>query len=281
MTKPRDGYNWVRVPFCKEERNVCVCIGACYNAWVKSLVFHAFFIPEGSNGIVQIDGDKWREQRRFALHTLRDFGVGRALMEEMITMEVQTTLKHLNKCFLQVTTLMKHVEKSCGSDGKEIRLCPSIAVCVGNIINNMLFGIRFNQDNSYMHRLHSLLDDQSHTVMQPIMGAYIAFPITSKIPVINGRWNHLMGIKKELLSFLETQIQEHRDNWRDEMIEQEPEDLTFAYMIEVEKRKRNGEDVGFFEWVTISWESLRLLFSVINSWQCCCLTCSLLAWKLQ
>ncbi|CAI2336588.1 unnamed protein product [Caenorhabditis sp. 36 PRJEB53466] len=204
-------------------------------------------IMEGSNGIVQIDGDKWREQRRFALHTLRDFGVGRPLMEEMITMEV--------------TTLMNHMEQSCGIEGKEIRLCPSIAVCVGNIINNMLFGIRFNQDNSYMHRLHSLLDDQSHTVMQPIMGAYIAFPVTSKIPIINGEWNRLMGIKKELLQFLDCQIQEHRDNWRDEIVEQEPEDLTFAYMIEVEKRKRNGEDIGFFDDQQLKMLLLDLFFA--------------------
>ncbi|KAF1764546.1 hypothetical protein GCK72_004495 [Caenorhabditis remanei] len=204
-------------------------------------------IMEGSNGIVQIDGDKWREQRRFALHTLRDFGVGRPLMEQMITLEV--------------TTLMSHMEKSCGPNCKELQLCPSIAVCVGNIINNMLFGLRFNQDNSYMHRLHNLLDDQSHTVMQPIMGAYIAFPITTKVPMINGEWNRLMGIKKELLEFLEGQIQKHRDGWRDEMIEQEPEDLTYAYMIEVEKRKRNGENVGFFDDQQLKMLLLDLFFA--------------------
>uniref|UniRef100_A0A8R1E3E9 Uncharacterized protein n=1 Tax=Caenorhabditis japonica TaxID=281687 RepID=A0A8R1E3E9_CAEJA len=205
-------------------------------------------IMEGSNGIVQIDGDKWREQRRFALHTLRDFGVGRPLMEHMITMEV--------------TTLIYHLDQLCSTpDAQKVRLCPSIAVCVGNIINNMLFGIRFTQDNSYMHRLHSLLDEQSHTVMQPIMGAYIAFPITSKMPIINGEWNRLMAIKKELLQFLETQIEAHRENWREEMMEQEPEDLTYAYMIEVEKRKRNGEDVGFFDDLQLKMLLLDLFFA--------------------
>ncbi|EGT38304.1 hypothetical protein CAEBREN_16222 [Caenorhabditis brenneri] len=204
-------------------------------------------IMEGSNGIVQIDGDKWREQRRFALHTLRDFGVGRPLMEQMITLEV--------------TTLMNHMEKSCGLSSAEVHLCPSIAVCVGNIINNMLFGLRFNQDNSYMHRLHNLLDDQSHTVMQPIMGAYIAFPVSTRIPLVNGQWNHLMGIKKELLEFLEGQIQNHRETWREEMMEQEPEDLTYAYMIEVEKRKRNGEDVGFFDDQQLKMLLLDLFFA--------------------
>uniref|UniRef100_A0A1I7TB72 Cytochrome P450 n=1 Tax=Caenorhabditis tropicalis TaxID=1561998 RepID=A0A1I7TB72_9PELO len=203
---------------------------------------------EGSNGIVQIDGDKWREQRRFALHTLRDFGVGRPLMEQMITLEV--------------TTLINHMEKSCVLGSKSLNLCPSIAVCVGNIINNMLFGLRFNQDNQIMHRLHRLLDDQSHTVMQPIMGAYIAFPLTTKVPLINKEWKHLMEIKKELLEFLDTQIEGHRMGWREEMVEEgEPEDLTYAYMIEVEKRKRAGEDVGFFDDQQLKMLLLDLFFA--------------------
>lgn len=41
-----------------------------------------------NNGVVQVDGEKWREQRRFALHVLRDFGVGKSLMETAILDEV-------------------------------------------------------------------------------------------------------------------------------------------------------------------------------------------------
>lgn len=42
----------------------------------------------GHYGVVQVDGDKWREQRRFSLHLLRNFGVGRPEMEESILIEV-------------------------------------------------------------------------------------------------------------------------------------------------------------------------------------------------
>uniref|UniRef100_A0A0K0CWI5 Cytochrome P450 n=1 Tax=Angiostrongylus cantonensis TaxID=6313 RepID=A0A0K0CWI5_ANGCA len=42
----------------------------------------------GANGVIQVDGPKWREQRRFALHVLRNFGVGRPMMEEKIMDEV-------------------------------------------------------------------------------------------------------------------------------------------------------------------------------------------------
>ena len=50
---------------------------------------------DGHNGVVQIQGEKWREQRRFSLHALRDFGVGRALMEEKIWSEVAALIGHL------------------------------------------------------------------------------------------------------------------------------------------------------------------------------------------
>ena len=39
--------------------------------------------------MVQIDGEKWAEQRRFALRTFRDFGVGRAIIEQKIMIEVK------------------------------------------------------------------------------------------------------------------------------------------------------------------------------------------------
>lgn len=88
-------------------------------------------VADGFNGVVQIDGDKWREQRRFSLHVLRDFGVGRALMEEKIMREVDR--------------LMKYFDAQCRPDGRSepIELTKPISICIGNIINDILFGKTF------------------------------------------------------------------------------------------------------------------------------------------
>ena len=43
------------------------------------------------------DGPLWRHNRRFALHTLRDFGVGRNLMEVKIMNQTNWLLSELGK----------------------------------------------------------------------------------------------------------------------------------------------------------------------------------------
>lgn len=83
----------------------------------------------GANGVIQIDGDKWKQQRRFVLRVLRDFGVGRMLIEQQIMKEVEIFIDYL--------------EVEC--NGQEMDVCAMHAVCVGNIITNILFGYRFPQ----------------------------------------------------------------------------------------------------------------------------------------
>ena len=90
---------------------------------------------DGFNGVVQIDGDKWREQRRFSLHVLRDFGVGRALMEEKIMQQVDILVKYLDEI----------------KDDGSINMTEPISVCVGNIISSMLFGKAFEHVGFISH----------------------------------------------------------------------------------------------------------------------------------
>jgi hypothetical protein len=98
--------------------------------------FYVFFFTllDGFNGVVQIDGEKWREQRRFSLHVLRDFGVGRALIEEKIMNQVDYLMEHLN---------------SYSKTRKTLDLSGPLAVCVGNIINDVLFGKTFRHVGNF------------------------------------------------------------------------------------------------------------------------------------
>ena len=48
-------------------------------------------------GVASTEGEIWREQRRHALHVLRDFGFGRTILEDKILEEVGFFMKEMEK----------------------------------------------------------------------------------------------------------------------------------------------------------------------------------------
>uniref|UniRef100_A0A914CKN8 Cytochrome P450 n=1 Tax=Acrobeloides nanus TaxID=290746 RepID=A0A914CKN8_9BILA len=200
-------------------------------------------ILDGFNGVVQIDGEKWREQRRFSLHVLRDFGVGRALIEEKIMNQVDYLMEHLN---------------SYSKTQKTLDLSGPLAVCVGNIINDVLFGKTFRHDDPEFRLLHEMLDRQSSLVIKPIMGLYLVAPWTTNVPLINAPWLELISIRDALWSFLSKQLQEHKKIFNPDI---EPADFTFTYLKEMYERKIDEVDMGFFSEKQLLMLLLDLFFA--------------------
>ncbi|KAK6038608.1 hypothetical protein COOONC_23886, partial [Cooperia oncophora] len=53
----------------------------------RNLPYLPVMIRKG-RGIIVSNGTPWMEQRRFALHTLRNFGLGRNIIEERIMFDL-------------------------------------------------------------------------------------------------------------------------------------------------------------------------------------------------
>ena len=95
----------------------------------------------GYNGVIQTDGHLWREHRRFALHVLRDFGLGKNLMQERILGEV--------------ASLIDDVKHDLKSGAKVISIQDEIDRAVGSIINALAFGYRFGRVSfDYQYRIN-------------------------------------------------------------------------------------------------------------------------------
>uniref|UniRef100_A0AC34GNW9 Cytochrome P450 n=1 Tax=Panagrolaimus sp. ES5 TaxID=591445 RepID=A0AC34GNW9_9BILA len=86
----------------------------------------------GRNGLIFTDGPLWREHRRFALHVLRDFGMGKNLMQERVLDEI--------------TILIDAIKKQIIEGQKEISIQDSIDLAIGSIINALIFGYGFSKN---------------------------------------------------------------------------------------------------------------------------------------
>ncbi|CAJ0570877.1 unnamed protein product, partial [Mesorhabditis spiculigera] len=79
------------------------------------------------------DGDKFAD--RFVLHTLRDFGMGKNLMEERVMLEVDFLIDRM---------------RSLKTD---LNMQSEFDTAVGSIINNILFGYRFDESKQHEFKL--------------------------------------------------------------------------------------------------------------------------------
>ena len=91
-------------------------------------------IRGGYTGVVPTDGELWKEHRRFTLHVLRDFGLGKNLMQERILGEV--------------TSLIADVKEDLKAGKKVISIQDEIDRTVGSVINILAFGYRFGRVSS-------------------------------------------------------------------------------------------------------------------------------------
>ncbi|XP_062385544.1 cytochrome P450 2K1-like isoform X1 [Sardina pilchardus] len=88
-------------------------------------IFHDF--NKGHAGILFSNGETWRDMRRFALSTLRDFGMGKRVIEEKIKDETQ-----------YLTEVFQHF------NGAAFDTSQPVNYAVSNIISAIVYGNRFD-----------------------------------------------------------------------------------------------------------------------------------------
>lgn len=188
-------------------------------------------IRGGYTGLVLTDGDLWREHRRFALHVLRDFGLGKNLIQEKILDEV--------------TALITDVKEDLKKGKKIISIQDEVDRGVGSIINSLAFGYRFGRVSiSLFYFINLLFKDKldefqknKHNIQKMMeYGSSVPWMImqdhidTMKhLPFFSSIASKVEKESSSIAKFYLTQIQAHRDAINFET-DDEPTDFVEAFL---------------------------------------------------
>ncbi|KAK2156658.1 hypothetical protein LSH36_208g04093 [Paralvinella palmiformis] len=202
-----------------------------YDAFVKNgQVFsgrgNSFIFAElsGGYGVVSTEGDFWREQRRHALHILRDFGFGRTLLEDRILEEV--------------TFFIEEMEKNTK---KPLYPQPIIQKSVANVIASVTFGKRADYEDPAFTKYMKIFN-RSIKVMGN-SGVINTFPFVRFLP---GDLFHFKQLRSDI-DYLNSEYQRIIDEHKEAAKEgKEREDFISVYLRKIEEEK-NVKDSTFTE----------------------------------
>lgn len=185
-------------------------------------------------GLILADyGPVWKEHRRFALMTLRNFGMGKQSMEERIRGE----LSHL----------VSKLEKSVGKSVSPQTMFHNAA---SNIIFTILFGARFEYDDETLKLFVKLFTENAKIANGPWAMIYDSVPLVRSLPLpFQKAFQNARSSKK----MTENLISEQRRT----RVPGQPRHFLDCYLDEVEKRD-NGSS---FDEARLTWTMMDLHFA--------------------
>ncbi|CAJ0593340.1 unnamed protein product [Cylicocyclus nassatus] len=178
-----------------------------------------------NGGVINSEGENWKEQRRISLHILRDFGMGKNLMEEQVLLSAQEFLAHMASIKNKDAMDLRH----------------PLQVFIANIINKTLFGFSYEYDKSdrLMHGV-----DQLTQFFDDIKDSKMMF-FSQLFPGLD-RWPIIKSLARD--RFMQT-IDVVKNNIREDVkrcletysADQEPECFVHAYY----QRMQNNSNLDY------------------------------------
>ncbi|KAM8953690.1 cytochrome P450 2K4-like isoform 2-T2 [Pelodytes ibericus] len=178
-------------------------------------LFHS--ISKG-HGVIFSNGENWKVMRRFTLSTLRDFGMGKQIIEDKISEESDSLVEVLESF-----------------KGKPFNSGIIINTAVANIIVSILLGHRFDYNNPTLLKLMKLINENIRIAGSPMVLLYNTYPSVM-------RW--LPGThKKAFQNAVELQnfFKETFVKLRDELNVNDQRNLIDRFLIKQQEEKPNPE----------------------------------------
>ncbi|GMT14964.1 hypothetical protein PFISCL1PPCAC_6261, partial [Pristionchus fissidentatus] len=179
------------------------------------------FMTTENGGVIFSQGENWREQRRTAIHIMRDFGMGKNVMEAQVKSSMDECMKHLNSI----------------KDKSRVDFRWPLQILVANVVNEVLYGYHYKYDDcqrlmDYSDGLASQIEIMRKNILVFVV---MQFPFLARFPFIG--WNG-EGQFRYSVSKLTDHVREDVDRCEKSFDENEdPSCFVHAYM---QKMKKNN-----------------------------------------
>uniref|UniRef100_A0A673AL93 Cytochrome P450, family 2, subfamily AE, polypeptide 1 n=1 Tax=Sphaeramia orbicularis TaxID=375764 RepID=A0A673AL93_9TELE len=173
-------------------------------------------------GVILSNGHMWKQQRRFALSTLKYFGFGKKSLEPMILEEFTYVAKEIS-----------------AYKGKPFNPHLIVNNTVANIICLLVFGHRFEYGDEQFKKMMKLFEQSIQIQVSVLAELYNAFPQLMRC--LPGPHQKFKRINEELKDFVRTEVKDHKQKW-------DPSDLRDFidyYLNEIQMSK--GQDDSTFD----------------------------------
>uniref|UniRef100_A0A0N4ZDC8 Cytochrome P450 18a1 (inferred by orthology to a D. melanogaster protein) n=1 Tax=Parastrongyloides trichosuri TaxID=131310 RepID=A0A0N4ZDC8_PARTI len=175
----------------------------------------SFFQYAKDQGIIFSEGPNWVDQRRMAFHILRNFGMGKDLMEKRV--------------HDSVNDLIKFITDQCEQDYIDIKW--PIQITMANIMNDLLYGYKYDIEGNEKYKTLVIYLTEAIKKIR-CSKTILLMQLFNEYPKINNILKYFCGVNTDELEKL---FQKVRDDV-DEVIETfkhdviEPKNFVHAYL---------------------------------------------------
>uniref|UniRef100_A0A1I8A0L6 Unspecific monooxygenase n=1 Tax=Steinernema glaseri TaxID=37863 RepID=A0A1I8A0L6_9BILA len=239
-------------------------------------------------GIIFSQGPLWLEQRRFALHTLRDFGLGRNSMQEKILDEYHKRMDPLDAKIdseggklrinpkTEFLTLLENIldeyhkridplDAKIDSEGGKLRINPKtefLTLLVGSIINRILVGYSFDESNmDEFLEIRNAIERANESVS--VFDFVLLCTGWKDMPFINKRYELMMEGEKRSVAFGFRQLNRRREeieSGKYQLVDDsDAKDFIDAFLLEIKRREESGEEKN-------SFIDKQLVYAILDMW---------------